>query len=113
LQGDAGLIGRGGAFFPAGVKWNFLAGAPDDERYLVCNADEGDPGAWVNRVLMEGDPHLIIEGMLIAAYATAAIHGFIYIRGEYPLAVERVREAIAQAEQAGLLGDNILGRDFS
>ena len=113
LQGDAGLIGRGGAFFPAGVKWNFLAGAPDDERYLVCNADEGDPGAWVNRVLMEGDPHLIIEGMLIAAYATAAIHGFIYIRGEYPLAVERVREAIAQAEAAGLLGDNILGSDFS
>ncbi len=113
LQQDAGLIGRGGAFFPAGVKWNFLAGAPDDERYLVCNADEGDPGAWVNRVLMEGDPHLIIEGMLIAAYATAAIHGFIYIRGEYPLAVERVRDAIAQAEAAGLLGDNILGGDFS
>ena len=113
LQQDAGLLGRGGAFFPAGVKWNFLAGAPDDERYLVCNADEGDPGAWVNRVLLEGDPQLILEGMLIAAYATAAIHGFIYVRGEYPLAIERMRAAIAQAEAAGLLGAGILGSDFS
>ena len=86
LQQDAQLLGKGGAFFPAGVKWNFLAGAADEERYLVCNADEGDPGAWVNRVLLEGDPHAVIEGMLIAAHATGAIHGFIYIRNEYPLA---------------------------
>ena len=113
LQQDAGLLGRGGAFFPAGVKWNFLAGAADAERYLVCNADEGDPGAWVNRVLLEGDPHLVLEGMLIAAHATGAIHGFIYIRSEYPLAIERMRGAIAQAEAAGLLGERILGSEFS
>ena len=113
LQQDAQLLGRGGAFFPAGVKWNFLAGAGDPERYLVCNADEGDPGAFVNRVLLEGDPHLIMEGMLVAAYATGAQHGFLYIRGEYPLAVERVRAAIADAEAAGLLGDDILGSGFS
>ena len=113
LQQDAGLLGRGGAFFPAGVKWNFLAGAADAERYLVCNADEGDPGAWVNRVLLEGDPHLVLEGILIAAHATGAIHGFIYIRSEYPLAIERMRGAIAQAEAAGLLGERILGSEFS
>ena len=113
LQQEAGLIGRGGAFFPAGVKWNFLADAPGEERYLVCNADEGDPGAWVNRVLMEGDPHLIVEGMLIAAYATGAARGYVYVRGEYPLAVERMRGAIAQAEAAGLLGEDILGSGFS
>ena len=113
LMIDAELLGRGGAAFPAGVKWNFLAGAPVEERYLVCNADEGDPGAWVNRVLLEGDPHLILEGMLIAAYATGAQHGFIYIRSEYPLAIERVRQAIGQADAAGLLGDNILGSGFS
>ena len=106
---DAGLTGRGGASFPAGVKWNFLAGAPDEERYLVCNADEGDPGAWVNRVLLEGDPHLVLEGILIAAVATAAQHCFIYIRNEYPLAIERMRRAIRQAEAAGLLGDDMLG----
>ena len=109
LMIDAGLTGRGGAAFPAGVKWNFLAGARDPERYLVCNADEGDPGAWVNRILLEGDPHLVIEGMLTAAYATAARHGFIYIRNEYPLAMERMRLAIRQAEAAGLLGSDILG----
>jgi len=109
LMIDAGLTGRGGAAFPAGVKWNFLAGARDPERYLVCNADEGDPGAWVNRVLLEGDPHLVIEGMLTAAYATGARHGFIYIRNEYPLAVERMRQAIGQAQAAGLLGEDIIG----
>jgi NADH-quinone oxidoreductase subunit F len=113
LQQDAQLLGKGGAFFPAGVKWNFLAGAADAERYLVCNADEGDPGAWVNRVLLEGDPHLILEGMLIAAYATGASHGFVYIRGEYPLAIARVRQAIADAAAAGLLGERILGSAFS
>ena len=113
LQQDAQLLGKGGAFFPAGVKWNFLAGAADDERYLVCNADEGDPGAWVNRVLLEGDPHVVIEGMLVAAHATGAIHGFIYIRNEYPLAIERMRDAIAAAEADGLLGEDILGSGFS
>lgn len=113
LMIDAGLTGRGGAWFPAGVKWNFLAGAPVEERYLICNADEGDPGGWVNRVLLEGDPHLIIEGMLVAAFATGSQHGFIYIRNEYPLAVERVRQAIVDAEAAGLLGENILGSGLS
>jgi NADH-quinone oxidoreductase subunit F len=111
---DSGLWGRGGAAFPAGVKWNFLAGAPEGrDRYLVCNADEGDPGGWVNRVLLEGDPHLILEGMLIAAFATGAHYGYIYIRNEYPLAVERMRRAIAVAEAAGILGPHVLGSDFA
>jgi NADH:ubiquinone oxidoreductase subunit F (NADH-binding) len=110
---DGGLAGRGGAWFPAGVKWNFLAGAPVAERYLICNADEGDPGAWVNRVLLEGDPHDVIEGMIVAAFATGAQHGFLYIRNEYPLAIQRVRDAIRDAEAAGLLGQNILGTGFS
>ncbi len=110
---DAGLTGRGGAFFPTGVKWGFLAGAQQPRRFLVCNADEGDPGAWVNRILMEGDPHLVIEGMLVAGYASGAQHGFIYIRNEYPLAIERMRLAIAQAEEAGLLGESVLGTEFS
>jgi NADH-quinone oxidoreductase subunit F len=112
LMIDAGLTGRGGAWFPAGMKWNFLAGAAVEERYLICNADEGDPGGWVNRVLMEGDPHLIIEGMLIAAFAAGAQHGFIYIRNEYPLAIERMRQAIADAERDGLLGSDVLGSGF-
>ena len=110
---DGSHGGRGGGGFPAGVKWNFLAGAPDPERYMICNADEGDPGAWVNRVVMEGDPHLLIEGVTLGGFATSAQRGFIYIREEYPLAVERVEQAIRQAEEAGLLGDNILGSDFS
>ncbi|MBM3140988.1 MAG: NADH-quinone oxidoreductase subunit F [Chloroflexi bacterium] len=109
LLADAALTGRGGAYFNTGVKWNFLAGAPDAERYVVCNADEGDPGAWVNRVILEGDPHLLIEGLLTAGYAMGARHGFIYIRDEYPLAIERVERAIRDAEAAGLLGEGILG----
>lgn len=109
---DAGLTGRGGAFFPTGVKWGFLAGAQQPRRFLVCNADEGDPGSWVNRILLEGDPHLVIEGMLVAGYASGAQHGFIYIRNEYPLAVERMRRAITQAEEAGLLGESVLGSGF-
>ena len=109
---DAGLWGRGGAAFPAGVKWNFLAGAPGDEHVLVCNADEGDPGGWANRVLLEGDPHLIVEGMLIAALASNAHYGYIYIRSEYPLAVERMRAAIRDAEAAGILGNDVLGSGF-
>jgi NADH:ubiquinone oxidoreductase subunit F (NADH-binding) len=106
---DAALTGRGGANFPAGVKWNFLYGAPGDEHYMVCNADEGDPGAWVNRVVMEGDPHLLLEGMLIAAFASKSRDGFIYIRDEYPLAIRRMEAAIRDAEAAGLLGEDILG----
>ena len=106
---ESGLGGRGGGGFPAGRKWDFLRNATADPRYLVCNADEGDPGAWVNRILMEGDPHLIIEGMLIAALATHAAEGYIYIRHEYPLAIERMNVAVAQARERGLLGQNILG----
>ncbi len=108
---ESGLGGRGGGGFPAGRKWDFLRNATADPRYLVCNADEGDPGAWVNRILMEGDPHLIIEGMLIAALATHAVEGYIYIRHEYPLAIERMNVAVAQARERGLLGENILGGD--
>ena len=113
LMIDAGLLGRGGAAFPAGVKWGFLSGAPGEHRYVVCNADEGDPGAWVNRVILDGDPHLLIEGMLIGAHAMNGTHGFIYLRDEYPLALERMNTAIAQAEAAGLLGDDILGSGLS
>lgn len=109
LLADAAITGRGGAYFNTGVKWNFLAGAPGTEHYVVCNADEGDPGAWVNRVILEGDPHLLLEGMVTGGYAMGAAHGFIYIRDEYPLGIERVEQAIAQAEAAGLLGENILG----
>ena len=89
LVHTAGLGGRGGSGFPAGMKWKFLLGAPGPEKYLVLNADEGDPGAYVNRVLMESDPHLVVEGMAIAGHATGATHGYIYIRDEYPLAVAR------------------------
>ena len=106
---DSGLGGRGGANFPVGRKWDFLRTATATPKYLVCNADEGDPGAWVNRTLMEGDPHLIIEGLLIAARATAARYAYVYIRYEYPLAVERMQLAVDQAKGKGLLGENILG----
>ncbi len=109
---DSGLGGRAGAGFPTGRKWDFLRTATADPRYLVCNADEGDPGAWVNRVLLEGDPQLIIEGMLIAALAAHARAGYIYVRYEYPLAVERMRTAVAQAYEKGLLGEGILGTDL-
>ena len=106
---DAGVGGRGGGNFPAGTKWNFLATTPGEEHYVICNADEGDPGAWVNRVIMEGDPHLLIEGLLIAAYATGSRGGFIYIRDEYPLAITRMEQAVREAEAAGLLGSDVLG----
>ena len=109
----AGLGGRGGAAFPAGRKWKFLLGAPGPVKYLLCNADEGDPGAFVNRILMESDPHSLIEGMLIAARATEASHGVIYIRDEYPLSVARVETALAQARAAGLLGEDILGSGWN
>ena len=107
------LRGRGGAGFPTGLKWGFSAAAEGDEKYLVCNADEGDPGAFMDRALLEGTPHQVIEGMIIAAYAIGAANGFIYVRAEYPIAVHHVNVAIAQAREYGLLGDNILGSGFS
>ncbi|MBS5065658.1 MAG: NAD(P)H-dependent oxidoreductase subunit E, partial [Hungatella hathewayi] len=111
----SGLRGRGGAGFPTGVKWDagMKAISKNGIKYMVCNADEGDPGAFMDRSLLEGDPHSIIEGMMIGGYAIGASKGFVYVRAEYPLAVERLSNAIAQAREAGLLGSNILGTDFS
>ena len=110
---DSGLRGRGGAGFPTGKKWSQVARQAEKTRYVVCNGDEGDPGAFMDRSIMEGDPHRMIEGMMIAAVATGAQEGYIYVRAEYPLAVERLKMAIAQAEELGMLGDHILGTDFS
>jgi NADH-quinone oxidoreductase subunit F len=109
----SGLRGRGGAGFSTGTKWEFTSKAPGDIKYVVCNADEGDPGAFMDRSLLEGDPHSLIEGMTICAYAVGAKEGYIYCRAEYPLAIKRLNVAIAQAEEYGLLGDNILNTDFS
>jgi NADH-quinone oxidoreductase subunit F len=109
----SGLRGRGGAGFSTGTKWEFTSKAPGDIKYVVCNADEGDPGAFMDRSLLEGDPHSVIEGMTICAYAVGAKEGYIYCRAEYPLAIKRLNLAIAQAEEYGLLGDNILNTDFS
>jgi NADH:ubiquinone oxidoreductase subunit F (NADH-binding)/(2Fe-2S) ferredoxin/ferredoxin len=109
----SGLRGRGGAGFPTGTKWEFCHNASGDQKYMICNADEGDPGAFMDRSTMEGDPHTVLEGMTIAAYAIGASEGYIYIRAEYPLAVKRVRIAIKQAEEKGFLGENILGSGFS
>lgn len=106
------LRGRGGAGFPTGTKWRFCRNAPGDIRYLICNGDEGDPGAFMDRSLMEGDPHAIIEGMLIGACAMGAQEGFLYVRGEYPLAIHHLRKAISQAKGAGLLGQKVMGTDF-
>ena len=108
----SGLRGRGGAGFPTGVKWQFEKNQPGNEKYVICNADEGDPGAFMDRSLLEGDPHAILEGMIIMAYAVGAHHGYIYIRAEYPIAVSRLRIAIRQAEEMGFLGRNILGSGF-
>ena len=110
---DSGLRGRGGGGFPAAGKWRQVAGQQETERYIVCNGDEGDPGAFMDRSIMEGDPHKVLEGMMIAAYATGAREGYIYVRAEYPLAIRRLKLAIAQAEACGLLGDSILGTEFS
>ena len=110
---EAGLRGRGGGGFPTGLKWKLCRESDGDEKYLICNADEGDPGAFMDRSLLEGTPHAILEGMLIAAYAIGASHGFIYVRAEYPLAVEHVNIALEQARAAGLLGKKIAGSDFN
>ncbi len=108
----SGLRGRGGAGFPTGRKWAFAASAPGEVKYVVCNGDEGDPGAFMNRRVLEGDPHAVLEGMAIAAYAIGAHQGYIYVRAEYPIAVRTLRLAIQQAREYGLLGKNILGSGF-
>ena len=108
-----GLRGRGGGGFPTGMKWMFCAKSPGPKKYVICNADEGDPGAFMDRSLLEGDPHAILEGMTICAYAIGSDEGYIYCRAEYPLAIKRLKQAIAQAEEAGLLGENILGKNFN
>ena len=110
---DSGLRGRGGGGFPAGRKWDSVRKQPKGKKYVVCNGDEGDPGAFMDRSIMEGNPHSIIEGMLIAGVAAGSDEGYIYVRAEYPLAVSRLKEAIAKAEDMGLLGDNILDTGFS
>ena len=109
----SGLRGRGGAGFPTGKKWEFCRSAPGQPRYIICNADEGDPGAFMDRSIVESDPHALLEGMLIGAYAIGASEGFIYIRAEYPLALERLTRALEQAREYGLLGEGILGTSFS
>ena len=109
----SGLRGRGGGGFPTGLKWSFAAKEPQGKKYVVCNADEGDPGAFMDRSVLEGDPHRVLEGMLVCGYAIGADEGYIYVRAEYPLAIKRLKVAIAQAEAMGLLGEDILGSGFS
>ena len=109
----SGLRGRGGGGFPTGRKWQFAYAQPDGDKYVVCNGDEGDPGAFMDRSILEGNPLAVIEGMMIAGYAIGAQNGYFYVRAEYPIAVNRLRIAIRQAEEMGLLGDNILGTNFS
>ncbi|MFC1963159.1 NADH-quinone oxidoreductase subunit NuoF [Chloroflexota bacterium] len=109
----SGLRGRGGAGFPTGLKWEFCRKEPGIEKYVICNADEGDPGAFMDRSTLEADPHALVEGLTIAAYAIGAASGYVYVRAEYPLAVKRLRIALKQAEEKGFLGHNILGSDFS
>ncbi len=109
----SGLRGRGGAGFPTGTKWEFCRKAPGDQKYMICNADEGDPGAFMDRSILEADPHAILEGLAIAAYAIGASEGYIYVRAEYPLAVERLRRALEQAQEKGFLGKGILDSDFN
>lgn len=109
----SGLRGRGGAGYPTGLKWSTVAKAEGDQKFVVCNADEGDPGAFMDRSILESDPHRVLEGMIIAAYAVGASQGYVYVRAEYPLAVKRFRIAIRQAEKMGFLGQNICGTPFS
>ena len=106
------LRGRGGAGFLTGNKWEFLNKAKSDRKYIICNADEGDPGAYMNRNEIESDPHALLEGMIIGGYVMGATEGIVYVRAEYPLAVHRLNRAIEQAHEYGMLGDNILGRGF-
>ncbi len=108
----SGLRGRGGAGFPTGLKWSFARKASGDEKYVICNADEGDPGAFMDRSVLEGDPHAVLEGLLIAGYAIGAGHGYVYCRAEYPLAIERLQTAIVQMREKGFLGRDILGSSF-
>ena len=110
---ESGLRGRGGAGFPTGRKWLFTKQAEGDQKYVVCNADEGDPGAFMDRSILEGDPHSILEAMEIAGYSIGANKAYIYVRAEYPIAVERLKVAIKQAEDYGFLGENIFGTNFS
>ena len=110
---QSGLRGRGGAGYPTGLKWSTVAKTGEQEKYVICNADEGDPGAFMDRAVLESDPHRVLEGMAIAAYAVGAQKGFIYVRAEYPLAVAHLKTAIRQAERMGLLGNNISGSRFS
>lgn len=110
---DSGLRGRGGGGFPTGLKWKLAKGNDADQKYVCCNADEGDPGAFMDRSVLEGDPHVVLEAMAIAGYAIGATQGFIYVRAEYPIAVDRLVIAIDQAREYGLLGNNIFGTDFS
>lgn len=109
----SGLKGRGGAGFPTGLKWKFAAAPVADQKYIICNADEGDPGAFMDRSVLEGDPHSVIEGLAIGGYAIGATKGYIYARAEYPIAINRLQIAIKQAEERGFLGDNIMGTGFS
>ncbi|MBQ1451734.1 MAG: NADH-quinone oxidoreductase subunit F, partial [Clostridia bacterium] len=109
---DSGLRGRGGAGFPTGKKWSFAAVQQAPQKFVCCNADEGDPGAFMDRSVLEGDPHALLEAMTIAGKAIGATQGYIYVRAEYPVAVKRLNIAIKQAKEYGLLGDNILGTDF-
>jgi NADH:ubiquinone oxidoreductase subunit F (NADH-binding) len=110
---DSGLRGRGGAGFPTGLKWKFIHNAEGDQKFMICNADEGDPGAFANRRVLEGDPHSVIEGMIIGAYAAGSSQGYVYCRAEYPIAVRTLNTAIEQARNFGLLGEDILGSGFS
>jgi NADH:ubiquinone oxidoreductase subunit F (NADH-binding) len=109
----AGLRGRGGAGYPTGLKWDIVRKGVSDQKYVVCNADEGDPGAFMDRSVLEGDPHRVLEGMAIAGYAVGANQGFVYVRAEYPLAIERLKTAIKQAERLGLLGNRIFESQFN
>ncbi|MEG0663682.1 MAG: NAD(P)H-dependent oxidoreductase subunit E, partial [Clostridia bacterium] len=109
---ESGLRGRGGGGFPTGLKWTFAANNQSDQKYVCCNADEGDPGAFMDRSVLEGDPHVLIEAMSIAGYAIGSTQGYVYIRAEYPIAVERLQKAIEDARTYGLLGKNIFGTNF-
>ena len=113
LMKKSGLRGRGGGGFPTGLKWEFARKYESDIKYIICNADEGDPGAFMDRSVLEGDPHSVLEAMAIAGYAIGASKGYVYIRAEYPLAIERLELAIKQARETGLLGNNIFGTEFS